>query len=87
MYSISNYTKKKASQMGLTVRPSTHKGKKIDVFDGEKKIASVGALGYPDYPHYIQTDGKEYADERRQLYHIRHKKSSLGEVLAKRLLW
>jgi hypothetical protein len=27
-----------------------------------------------DYPSYIKAKGKEYADERRRLYRIRHDK-------------
>jgi hypothetical protein len=87
MYHITEYTKSKAHQLGLEVKPSTHKGKKIDVFKKGEKIASIGALGMMDYPTYTKTKGKEFADERKRLYHIRHPKNSLGEKLAKALLW
>ena len=74
MYDITNYTKNKAKALGVTVQPSTNKNKKIDVFKGEKKVASVGAAGMGDYPTYIREKGKKYADERRVLYKARHNK-------------
>jgi hypothetical protein len=87
MYDILPYTKQQARKMGVTVVPSTRAGKKIDVYRGSQYIASVGALGYLDYPHYLKGYGKEYADERRRLYHARHTGNSQGERLAKKLLW
>lgn len=88
-YKITDYTKKKALKMGLEVKPSTHKGKKIDVFKNGKFIHSIGSLGSMDYPTYLldKGTGKAKADERRRLYHIRHTKNTLGEKLALKLLW
>lgn len=86
-YQITTYTKDKAKQAGLTVKPSIRKGKKIDVYKDGDYLASVGALGYADYPHYIESHGLKYAQERQRLYHLRHKKESLGERLASLLLW
>lgn len=74
MYDITDYTKKKAKELGVIVKPSTNKKKKIDVFKKDKKIASVGAIGYKDYPTYIIEKGKSYADSRRRLYKVRHNK-------------
>jgi len=71
-YSITNYTKEQAKKLGVDVKPSNVKGKKIDVFKNGKKVASVGALGYGDYPTYMKTKGKEYADKRRKSYKARH---------------
>lgn len=90
-YTIKNYTKQQAKKLGVKVKPSKRKGKKIDVFKGDKKVASVGAMGYNDYPTYIQKKGKKYAEERRKLYKKRHqkdrtKKGSAG-YYADKLLW
>lgn len=91
-YKITSYTKKKAAEIGVTVKHSTVSGKKIDVFDKDgNKLASVGALGYADYPTFLEQKGKAYADERRRLYKIRHekdrhKKGSDGWY-ADKLLW
>ena len=88
---ISLYTLQKAKQLNVTVKPSTNKNKKIDVFKDNKKIASVGAKGYADYPTYIKTRGKQYADKRRALYKIRHEKDrhNIGSngYYADKLLW
>ena len=91
MYEITSYTKEKAKGLGVVVKPSTVKGKKIDVFKNGEKVASVGALGYSDYPTYIKTKGKKYADERRRLYKIRHTKDrnvkGSDGYYADKLLW
>lgn len=88
---ISQYTKDQAKKLGVTVKPATNKKKKLDVFKDDKKIASVGAAGYGDYPTYLSTRGKTYADERRRLYKIRHEKDRnvIGSngYFADKLLW
>lgn len=96
MYSIKRYTYNKAKKLGVTVKPSTNKTKKIDVFtrtrsDVRKKIASIGANGMNDYPTYIQKRGLAYANTRRKLYRQRHEKDrhvrgSAG-YYADKLLW
>lgn len=87
MYSITQYTKNKAKQLGLQVKPSTKKNKKIDVYQDGKYLHSVGDIRYKDYPTYLNEDGKAIADERRRLYRLRHTGSGLGEQLALQLLW
>jgi hypothetical protein len=86
-YTITDYTKKRAKEIGVDVRPSTHEGKKIDVYKDGEYIDSIGAVGYYDYPTYMKEKGKEYAEERKRLYHIRHTKDTQGELLARWLLW
>jgi hypothetical protein len=91
-YHITKYTYDQAKKLGVTVKPSTVKGKKIDVFNKKgEKLASVGALGYADYPTFMATLGKEYADRRRKAYKMRHEKDrhvrgSAG-YWADKLLW
>lgn len=91
MYKITKYTTTKAKEIGVTVKPSKVKGKKIDVFKNGVKVASVGALGYMDYPTYWIKQGKKYADERRKLYKQRHEKDrhKVGSAgwYADKLLW
>lgn len=96
MYSIKRYTYNKAKKLGVTVKPSTNKTKKIDVFrkgtDGnKKKIASVGANGMNDYPTYIQKRGLAYAKTRRRLYRMRHERDrhirGTPGYYADKLLW
>ena len=91
MYHITNYTNKQAKQIGVTVKPSDNKNKKIDVYKDNEKIASVGALGYKDYPTFIKENGLDYANKRRKLYKQRHAKDRLKKWsngwLADQLLW
>jgi hypothetical protein len=87
MYKISPYAYEMAKKLGITIKPSTRENKKIDVYKNNQKIASIGSLGYPDYQSYLKTHGKEFADERRRLYHIRHPLNTLTERLSKQLLW
>ncbi len=91
-YTIKPYTKTRASKLGVTVKVSTVQGKKIDVFDKNgKKLASVGALGYGDYPTFVSKMGRDYADTRRRLYKKRHEKDrhikGTAGYYADQLLW
>jgi hypothetical protein len=90
-YHITAYTYKKAKKLGLSVKPSTNKTKKIDVFKKNKKIASVGAYGMNDYPTYMKLGGIKFAKTRRRLYRIRHEKDRKKKWtrgwLADQLLW
>ena len=91
MYQITNYTRQQAKKLGVQVKPSTNPKKKIDVYKNGEKVASVGGKGYMDYPSYIKANGKEYADERRRLYKIRHdadrKIRGSDGYYADKLLW
>ena len=90
-YVIRDYTKRRASDLGVTVRPSKLSSKKIDVLQGDKVIASVGAKGMGDYATYLATHGNEYAEERRRLYKQRHERhrtiKNTPSWWADQLLW
>jgi hypothetical protein len=96
MYHITQYSFRKAKELGVIIKPSKKKNKKIDVFQLDKKkneniyICSIGSIDYKDYPTYLQED-KKLAEERRRLYYIRHKndayiKGTPGYYAAK-ILW
>ena len=91
MYEIKPYTEQQAKRLGVSVRPSTNPKKKVDVFEGGKKVASIGAIGFSDYPTYLKEEGKAVAEERQRLYKIRHSKTmnKIGtpSFYASRLLW
>ena len=90
MYKIQPYSFAKADELGVYIKPSTKKNKKIDVFDGNHQyILSIGDQRYNDYPTYIKTRGYEYANERRRLYHLRHKKYEWGSkgFYSSEILW
>ena len=65
---------------------------KIDPYAYNKQyIMSIGDTRYNDYRSYIKEKGKEYADNRRRLYKIRHEKNRHKEgtpsYYADQLLW
>ena len=74
-YTITDYSIKQAKKLGVELRQSSNPKKKIDVYKGDKKVASIGAMGYGDFPTFTKTMGKTYAEERRRLYKIRHNKT------------
>jgi len=91
-YTITSYTKEQARKHNVVVKPSSVKGKKIDVFNKKgEKLASVGAIGYSDYPTFIKEKGLTYAKERRRLYKERHDKDrhekGTAGYWADKLLW
>ena len=89
MYTITAYTKRQAKKLGVQVTRSKNKKKKLDVYKNGKKIASVGALGYGDYPTFMNTRGKAYADLRSREYKRLHSKDrhTGNGYYADRLLW
>lgn len=81
-YIITDYTKRKAKKLNVTVTRSKNATKKIDIYNKSgKKVGTAGARGYMDYPTYInelgktlgKKLGKKFADKRRSLYRTRHK--------------
>jgi len=89
MYTITNYTRKQAKKLGVTIKQSANTKKKIDVFKKGKKICSVGGIGYDDYPTHMIKRGSRFAKSRRRLYRIRHKKDRTKGCgyYADKLLW
>ena len=91
-YQITPYTLRRARELGVRVVPSRLPQYKIDVYDKQGNfLTHCGATGYSDYPTYMKTHGKTYADERRRLYKIRHEKDrhKVGSrgYWASNLLW
>lgn len=91
VYNITKYTYDKAKKLKVSIKHSTNKTKKIDVYKNDKKIASIGAYGMNDYPTFIKKKGLEYAKTRRRLYKKRHEKDRHKRLskgwLADKLLW
>ena len=91
LYKILPYTLRQAKKLGVEVKQSKKKSKKIDVFKDGKFLTSIGATGYKDYPTYWKTEGKNVADNRRKLYKKRHEKDrhNVGSAgyYADQLLW
>ena len=75
----------RAAKLGVVVRPSVVKGKKLDVLDPMgRKLASIGDIRYEDYLQHGDP-------ERRRLYKLRHQKnrSIVGSpgYFADQILW
>ena len=90
-YEIKPRQRANAKKLGVEIKPSNNKKKKVDVFKDGKKIASIGGAGYGDYATFIKEKGKEFADKRRRLYKIRHektrKKIGSNSYYADKILW
>lgn len=90
-YIITNYSKSQAKKLGVNIRPSSNPSKKIDVYKNDKKLASIGASDYMDYPTYIKERGLTYAKSRRKLYKKRHEKDrkvpNTPGYFADKILW
>ena len=74
----------RAKELGVTVKPSTLKHKKLDIFKEGIKVASIGDLRYSDYLQHGDAD-------RRKRYKIRHQKNRIVKdsagYYADRILW
>ena len=93
-YVVTEEIRRRAQQLGVTVKSSANKNKKLDVFQDGKKIASIGAAGMMDFHLWKKEKGDKYAQERRLLYHNRHpynlKKVNgkwTADYLSKFILW
>ena len=90
-YKILPYSFQQAKKLGVKIKSSQKKDKKIDVFKNDKLVSSIGQLGYKDYPTYIKEQGKTFADKRRYLYKTRHENdlSKIGTpgYYANKILW
>ena len=78
--------KKRAKILGVEVKISTRKHKKLDVFDRRsgEKVASIGDIRYSDYLQHGD-------DERRRNYKARHEphrhKRGTASYYADQILW
>jgi hypothetical protein len=95
-YIITPRTHALAAKLGVNVRPSTTKGKKLDVIKNGQRIHSIGAIGYADYATFLQQEEmgivpKGTSRKRQRAYKNRHasnrtKRGSAGWY-ADQLLW
>ncbi len=90
-YQIKPAQRSRASAIGVSIKPSKVKGKKLDVFKGDKKVASIGALGMGDFETFKKTKGLEFANKRRKAYKSRHQKTrtkvGTPSYYADKILW
>ena len=76
MYNIKKYSFDQAKKLGVIIKPSKHKNKKIDVYKDGSFICSIGDSRYLDYPNFLKQD-KELAEKKRMAYHKRHQKENV----------
>ena len=76
MYEIKKYSYDKINELNekigqdvYFIKPSIDK--KIRVYKFNKLIAEVGDKDSSDYPSFIETDGLEVADKRREAFYSR----------------
>jgi hypothetical protein len=75
---------RKAKKIGVKVKPSTRKGKKLDVFKDGKKVGSIGAIGYKDF----NITGDKKARENYKKRHGKYRnKVGTNSFFADRILW
>ena len=73
--------------------PSRNKNKKIDVYtkNNNQFLHSIGDIRYNDFSSYCVIYNTQYANERRRLYHIRHKNGinivNSKQYLSANILW
>ena len=78
-YLILPYTKQQANKYKLVIYPADDKKHKLEVYNyAGDFLGRVGAYGYLDYPQYLALEEAGLvpsgtADERRRLYHLRHR--------------
>ena len=92
-YVISDYSYRKAKELGVELKPAINKHKKIGVYKNGEHIVDIGAKNYRDYAQYLAMEErgevpKGYAADRRRLYKIRHKydRGPAG-FYANKILW
>ena len=82
---VISIAKRKAAKLGVTVRASTVKHKKLDVYSKSgEKLASIGDIRYSDYNRHKD-------DERRKRYKARHEstrhRKGSASFYADKILW
>jgi hypothetical protein len=79
-----NIADMKAVKIGVDVKPSTRKNKKLDVYKEGKKVASIGDIRYEDFNMHKD-------DKRRKNYKSRHesnrKKVGTAGYYSDKILW
>ena len=89
-YKIKSRQLKNAKKLGVTIKSSRLKTKKLDVFKDDKKIVSIGSLPYTDYSTMLLKN-KDLAEKKRKAYKARHQKNRkvIGSrgYYADKILW
>ncbi len=80
-----NIAKKKAQKIGVVVKKSTRKNKKLDVFNKDGKyLKSIGDINYEDFT--IHKDPVRRKNYKKRFEKSRHKKGT-ASYFADQILW
>ena len=80
-----NIAKQKAQKIGVIVKKSTRKNKKLDVFNKEGKyLKSIGDINYQDFT--IHKDPIRRKNYKKRFEKSRHKKGT-ASYFADQILW
>ena len=89
-YKIKPYSYDQAKKLGVQIKPSMNPNKKIDVYKNNQFLYSIGDINYNDFPTYLETEGEDFANNRRRLYRMRHKRDDVPNTrgwFSIRILW
>ena len=75
---------RKARKIGVKVKPSTRKLKKLDVFKDNKKVGSIGDIRYEDFNIHKDKKRRERYKKRHQRYRL---KVGTNSYYADKILW
>ena len=88
MYNIRPYHLQQAADFEVTIKPSTKKNYKLDIFKDGRYLTSIGDRRYGDYISHLEESGEEFANKRRRLYWLRHQKDKgVRGFYARNILW
>lgn len=71
-YPITAEIKSRAKDIGVTVKTSKNKDKKLDAYKDGVFQTSFGGKGYKDYHLYKKEQGEQVANQKRKQYKSRH---------------
>lgn len=74
-YPITKEIRDRAKALGITVKQSRNKEKKLDAYKDNVFQASFGSKPYKDYHLYKKEYGQKVANEKRKQYKARHDKN------------
>ena len=73
-----------AKRLGVSVKPSTRKGKKLDVYLPSGKVVTIGHADYEDYLQH--GDAQRRRNYKSRMSGNRHKRGTAG-YYADQILW
>lgn len=77
-----------AELLRIEIRPSENKRKLIDIYRNGSFFASIGASNFKTYAQFVEDEGIEFAQRKKEKILARHKNNcDLKTLYTLRLLW